>query len=91
MSTPDQSIEPAFSAEDWAHILPACQANPHQTMALANAALPDDDPRKITRADADGLSRLIDDEFPFTGKHVWPQAIFLRTLAAKLDALLPPE
>lgn len=58
-------------------------------MALANAALPDDDPRKITREDVAWLNdaaqhldrlRLVDDD-----------AADAQRLAAKLAALLPPE
>lgn len=46
-------------------------------MALANAALPDDDPRKITRADVETLRRHDD--------------AILDRIADQLAALLPPD
>lgn len=65
-------------------------------IALANAALPDRDPRKITRADVDALRQLAGtvriptgDGMTFLtpgGGPPWATA-----LAAKLAALLPPE
>lgn len=68
--------------------------------ALANAALPDDDPRKITRADVENLKQIVwelkqgvRDEPPNNpdrvGKYARGDAAF--SLAAKLAALLPPE
>lgn len=52
-------------------------------MALANAALPDGDPRKLTRADV----RLVEDVFG----EAWDDIPAYRALAAKLASLLPPE
>ncbi len=61
-------------------------------IALANAALPDDDPRKITRADVTALRHIDHSSFcpedPCT--HGCDHAKALR-VAAKLAALLPPE
>jgi len=55
-------------------------------MAVSNNALPDDDPRKITRADVRALLY----EWECSSATDDPDA-FLRRLAAKLAALLPPE
>ena len=63
-------------------------------MALANAALPDDDPRKITREDV-AACRAFD--FNFWGMESDSVEVRradcerLQLLAAKLAALLPPE
>jgi len=54
-------------------------------MALANHALPDSHPLKITRVDVEGLRR---------NAHLMPVGAYkdgTLTLAAKLAALLPPE
>lgn len=58
-------------------------------MALANAALPDDDPRKIDRdviAIIDGCARICDEHSPFGmgGTEV-------RKIARALESLLPPR
>src|SRR5688572_10201737 len=61
-------------------------------IALANAALPDDSPYRITRADVGALRALFDEL-----QGVWPgwpvngpdQTVY--RLADKLAALLPPE
>ena len=50
-------------------------------IAIANSRLPDDDPRKITRADVHELAYMADQT---------DNDALLR-IAAKLDALLPPE
>lgn len=90
-------IQPALTPEDWREILAvgADCANPHQTMALANAALPDDDPRKIRREDVEALANarafsidpasVIEGEIPIDRD----ATARLRALAAKLAALLP--
>ena len=52
-------------------------------VALANHALPDDDPRKITRAHIDALMECV----KFTGG---PEADKAEELAKILTALLPP-
>ena len=99
----ETKVGPALTAEEWKRFDPKdaashCEANAvayetdfHVMMAIANAALPDDDPRKITREDV---------------RYLRDTALFLRTrvdehgddvgdpnltaLAAKLAALLPP-
>lgn len=65
-------------------------------IALANHALPDGDPRKITRADVEVLeeasrylgARAYADD---AGTYERTGAMSLRTLSAKLRALLPRE
>jgi hypothetical protein len=92
----ETDITPALSAEDWREVLPniiGSQAVPHQTMAIANAALPDDDPRKITRADVETViagAYAATDEFPLDPDAMALEAS-LHRVAAKLAALLPPE
>ena len=53
--------------------------------AMALAALPDDDPRKITRADVRVLEQAVP-AISFTGSQD-----HIARIAAKLAALLPPE
>ena len=63
--------------------------SPDTLRALANAAMPDDSPYKITRADVDlvrEIVRLIGD----AECNNWPEDD-LGSLATKLGALLPPE
>jgi hypothetical protein len=67
-------------------------------IALANAALPDDDPRKITRRDvrrcndiADGLEREYAAGRAFEALGSSAIVDEWRTLAARLVAYLPPE
>ena len=72
---------------------------PHAAaMALANAALPDDSPHRITAADVVALvqgAETIDalDNFAYATPDpaTRADADALRRLAAKLRALLPPE
>jgi hypothetical protein len=84
----ETDITPALSAEDWREVLPniiGSQAVPHQTMAIANAALPDDDPRKITRADVDAIETAMTHAIGYQTRGA------IKELRAKLAALLPPE
>lgn len=64
-------------------------------LALANDALPDGHPLKITRADVEALSESIGtnwDALSSTAPLVYEESVArLRRLAAKLDALLAPE
>jgi hypothetical protein len=97
----ETDITPALSAEDWREVLPniiGSQAVPHQTMAIANAALPDDDPRKITRVDIKMLGVVrdywepqVDDGATWEDRHAARVRDTLSGLLAKLAALLPPE
>jgi len=83
--TNTDTIPPALTAEEWDAIREsggAAEAWPHKTMALANASLPNDDPRKITREDVGYLRRSADP---------YDKTDPLSVLAAKLAALLPPE
>jgi hypothetical protein len=59
----------------------------HYAMAIANAALPDDDPRKITRGDVDA----VDEATTFLPEQMHDLVAILRATVAKLAALLPPE
>lgn len=73
------------------HVREQAAAEYVEAMALANEAIPDSHPHKITRADVALLelaSRRLDmgSEFGFD-----PDVADLRLLAAKLAALLPPE
>ena len=55
-------------------------------VALINAALPEDDPHKITRADVDMLESSADNDHD-----AYLNREAMRRLAAKLRALLPPK
>lgn len=57
-------------------------------MALANAALPDGDPRKITREAVQLLEALTTDSW--AGHRATEQRDALACLARSLEALLPP-
>jgi hypothetical protein len=78
------------SADTW---LIASEGMP-QTIALANAALPDSDPRKITRARVDAL-REVAREIDAENKGMITQCgwadDFLNGLADALESYLPPE
>jgi hypothetical protein len=73
----------------------------HALVALASAALPDDDPRKITREEVEVAKDIAeaalavegDDRKPHGAMVFVPdvEAAALLRLAAKLAALLPPE
>lgn len=79
---------------------------PHVLLALANAALPDGDPRKITREDVRRIYEAIADAKDQQYRHInfaandtnremwdmWEtKARLLAEVTAKLAALLPPE
>jgi hypothetical protein len=88
------NIKPALTAEEWAQIrsgnfqLDDIIARPFATIAVLNHTAPDDDPRKITRADMKAIEGAIDaiDEEYYSNK---PTP--LKLLQAKLAALLLPE
>ena len=101
-------IEPATSAEDWAvHIeaardaglslqayLWAGQAYPARTIALANAALPDSDPRKITRHHVERLRMVAATLHMRESGMAGPMTIVsneLNEIAEALESYLPPE
>lgn len=113
----DQKIEPALSAEGWADardesgalsenlLYEVCylwgKKQPAATIALANAALPDDDPRKITRETVSQLRVLVGkaedswDEGP-AGEGWQSDALIAavaagRKLVLALESYLPPE
>lgn len=87
-------IEPALTPEEWRdtdramrqHVgaLPERADDLAQVIALANAALPDSDPRKITREDVRACRRETNDWFEDRDE-------MLRGLADRIAALLPPE
>ena len=58
------------------------------TIAMCNAALPDNDPRKITRNSVQLLRNVADGEY---GGVSWGTSGDLLALAAALSAYLPPE
>jgi hypothetical protein len=85
-------IEPALTAEQWAEVLDGSagsvgllMSESAECMARANHYLPDNDPRKITRADVDQLRRLNKAWLGFEFVGLIPR------LADRLAALLPPE
>jgi hypothetical protein len=91
--TDTQQIKPALPPEKWAEIrtgdfmMPLWDNSDFAGVAAAaNHLMPDDDPRKIVRADVAALrSILAGDE---NAGRFW---ILLEPLTAKLNALLPPE
>lgn len=91
-------IEPALTAEEWADFARSSRlarkgmlgavlgsGQLPKVLAMANAALPDGDPRKITRDDVLILRQVVGAWFPD-----WRMEA-LAELAAKLAALLPPK
>lgn len=96
-----EGVRPALSAGEWAELdhypaspstLEDVQTLPliddrHRAVALANHALPDGDPRKITRADVDALRDDLSDHPDDRAR----QEAVLRRIADKIAALLPPE
>lgn len=96
-------IEPALTAEEWArggkfgHVtLDSWREHPERipgTIALANAALPDSDPRKITRKMVDYLCELANDEDDARamGEQTQVDTIRVRAIASALAAYLPPN
>jgi hypothetical protein len=110
----DQKIEPALSVEEWADArdesggvseslaYEVCylwgRARPAGTIAIANAALPNKDPRKITRAVVanvtfaaralDGAALVAD---PILRMEISATQLALRALADALQSYLPPE
>jgi hypothetical protein len=108
-----EHIEPALPPEDWAmHAESAADENvalqeylswhtvrPVQSIALANAALPDTDPRKITREMVEAMryaaymlmevSREAADDEEFAKLHTNADRLFAG--ADALASYLPPE
>jgi hypothetical protein len=97
-----EQIRPALSREQWArlhdsHGIPveiaavlAVENNDwHGGMALCNHVLPDEDPRRITRADVETLTVTVDAMDRAYVAYL-PARDNLLTLIAKLSALLPP-
>jgi hypothetical protein len=104
MTDEARAIEPALTAEEWQALpdaaaavavmaLPSLRRQPERmqiVMALANAALPDGDPRKITRAHVrmlESLRAAINKQ----RKENFEGVALLDELIASLSALLPPE
>lgn len=90
-------IKPALTAEEWADRRRFKEQHPNQwpapsdllrQIATFNDLLPDDDPRKITRADVEELQEAVSFARYHSGDDNWPLSY---ALAAKLAALLPPE
>lgn len=91
-------IKPALTAEEWERVrqTPGGAADYDDAVgdspetrayliALNNDALPDSDPRKITRADVDNLRGILSGD-------AWAVAKSdIRWLAAALESYLPPE
>jgi hypothetical protein len=110
----DEKIKPAMTAAEWARginghdweHLAALAGTEAQLIALANAALPDSDPRKITRERVQSLRALAeelafddctipeDEDAPLTlagREHRHRLIAEARNLAAALESYLPPE
>ncbi|MGI8765694.1 MAG: hypothetical protein ACR2KM_04150 [Gemmatimonadaceae bacterium] len=79
-----------YVAYDSGYVTQQIMEEPQVVMALANAALPDDSPYGISHADVntlrDVLIEMEDD--PMASPAVYER---VKTLIAKLAALLPPE
>lgn len=97
----EHEIPPALTPDEWASMdhphtienaveIAAATWNYPQAMALANAALPDDSPHKITRADVDFLRDELGGDW-WLGDPEDPDAPRMKRILAKLYALLPPE
>jgi hypothetical protein len=90
-------IKPAIEAEDLrdmdharlSHGISDDATIAHRQMALANSALPDDDPRKITRADVDHIEWTVEQMRKLNPISIDDEAKLSR-IADKLAALLPP-
>lgn len=112
---PDEPIPPVLTPEEWrdpesvaalARALPTTADGIARTVAVANHALPDGDPRKLTREDIDAcgmgwvageeMARLMGEPTDGEEPHLTAARRFvaathrLLRLAEKLDALLPP-
>jgi hypothetical protein len=99
-------IKPALTAEEWAERRTSgcVQATPdvagppadhwHRILAITNDILPDDDPRKIVRADVAICERVLWEwaaHYATSRDDIDAQYAALHSLIAKLNALLPPE
>ena len=77
-----RDIDPELQSTAIMHLLDWIAAGDEsKAMAVANASLPDDDPRKITHDDVRKLRVLADENLE----------MFCSEMAAKLAALLPPR
>jgi hypothetical protein len=106
--TNDTGIPPALTPEEWA----SARSGDHSVSAIlqylepedmapivawANALMPSDDPRKITREDVENAISLMagisDPGWLYATSHPSRDETFREfgRLIAKLDALLPPE
>jgi hypothetical protein len=97
-----KQIEPALSVEEWAAFesetgpgfkmlgrLTFVSPDQHwQRIAITNALLPDDDPRKITRVDVEEVRKQAIIHSRERTAEGWQS--YLHTVADKLAALLPP-
>lgn len=97
-------IQPAITAEEWDRLLKELAAHswalgsfaedytsdPFAVVAAANAALPDDDPRRITATDVASLDEAIEFVEPLVDREE-PLKAELTALRNKLAALLPPD
>lgn len=93
LSDTQTPIPPALTPDEWAGYyggtLLQVPRNPAASMALCNAALPDDDPRKLRQTDV-AMLRNVAGDYETPNGHVMTGRLLL-ALAAKLAALLPPE
>lgn len=98
----DSTIPPVFDAEKWQRVLAYQQLArergldpcaivahepPEAVMAIANAALTDDDPRKITRAILESIRETLQTVDAMWYENVGKEMAFL----AALESYLQPE
>lgn len=62
-----------------------------EAIGILNDRLPDGDRRKITWADVDAITRLMDEVEEFSGPERRDRCADVRATAAKLASYLPPE
>jgi hypothetical protein len=109
-----EHIDPALTSEEWGEISAAARDNgltpqaylfatdafPFRALAMANAALPEDDPRKITRETVNALYGVSEAAAEWHKEHLTDpkdqefaenQRRKMRDLWQTLVALLPPE
>lgn len=78
----------ACGSSDFGCLDCAITDDPVRAMREANAALPDSDPRKITREKTEMLHEIAREISNFTAWDAWSH---LETFANALEAYLPPE
>lgn len=99
-----KEMKPALTAEEWADIdyhqathiaMMHLNCTPFEAVAVFNASLPDDDPRKLGWADVGRCQRAADDAEARHDNSLeltdYEEQKEWAALAAKLAALMPPK